>query len=95
MDQYFDSCVFDLMTTGDANFTLAASSALKVRHRVINEVGQSSYAMNSASERIYIGEFSEHSLLRSSLYCLSLSQIHFFFQDHFFLDCKLEKSVTL
>ena len=52
MDQYFDSCVFDLMTTGDANFTLAASSALKVRHRVIllliNEVGQSSYAMNSA-----------------------------------------------
>lgn len=29
IDEYFDSCVFDLMTTGDANFTLAASSALK------------------------------------------------------------------
>lgn len=28
-DIYFHSCVFDLLTTGDANFTAAASSALK------------------------------------------------------------------
>ena len=28
VDFYFDSCVFDLMTTGDRNFTLAAVSAL-------------------------------------------------------------------
>ncbi|KAK6178899.1 repulsive guidance molecule A isoform X2 [Patella vulgata] len=29
VDFYFDSCVFDLMTTGDKNFTLAALSALQ------------------------------------------------------------------
>ncbi|KAK7115524.1 hypothetical protein V1264_001373 [Littorina saxatilis] len=29
VDFYFDSCVFDLMATGDKNFTLAALSALK------------------------------------------------------------------
>ncbi|ESP05563.1 hypothetical protein LOTGIDRAFT_83132, partial [Lottia gigantea] len=29
VDFYFDSCVFDLMTTGDQNFTLAALSALQ------------------------------------------------------------------
>ena len=29
VDFYFDSCVFDLVTTGDANFTVAASSALQ------------------------------------------------------------------
>lgn len=29
VDFYFDSCVFDLMATGDRNFTLAALSALK------------------------------------------------------------------
>ena len=29
VDFYFDSCVFDLMTTGDSNFTIAASNALK------------------------------------------------------------------
>ncbi|KAL8625430.1 hypothetical protein ACOMHN_018575 [Nucella lapillus] len=29
VDFYFDSCVFDLMATGDENFTLAALSALK------------------------------------------------------------------
>lgn len=28
-DIYFHSCVFDLLTTGDANFTMAAYSALK------------------------------------------------------------------
>jgi len=28
VDFYFDSCVFDLLTTGDANFTVAASVAL-------------------------------------------------------------------
>ncbi|XP_064620004.1 repulsive guidance molecule A-like isoform X3 [Lineus longissimus] len=29
VDFYFDSCVFDLMTTGDKNFTLAANKALQ------------------------------------------------------------------
>ena len=29
VDFYFDSCVFDLMTTGDENFTLSALSALR------------------------------------------------------------------
>lgn len=29
VDFYFDSCVFDLMTTGDTNFTIAASNALR------------------------------------------------------------------
>ncbi|XP_046550232.1 repulsive guidance molecule A-like isoform X2 [Haliotis rubra] len=29
VDFYFDSCVFDLMTTGDKNFTMAAVSALQ------------------------------------------------------------------
>jgi RGM family protein len=29
VDFYFDSCVFDLMATGDRNFTLAALSALR------------------------------------------------------------------
>ncbi len=29
VDFYFDSCVFDLMTTGDSNFTLAAYHALQ------------------------------------------------------------------
>lgn len=29
MDFYFDSCVFDLMATGDENFTLSAIIALQ------------------------------------------------------------------
>ncbi|XP_078572009.1 repulsive guidance molecule A-like isoform X3 [Branchiostoma floridae x Branchiostoma japonicum] len=33
-DFYLDSCVFDLMTTGDANFTLAAKSALEDVNRL-------------------------------------------------------------
>ncbi|XP_019640937.1 PREDICTED: repulsive guidance molecule A-like isoform X1 [Branchiostoma belcheri] len=33
-DFYLDSCVFDLMTTGDANFTLAAKSALEDVYRL-------------------------------------------------------------
>ena len=42
-----------------------------------------------------IGEMPEHWLLRRSSYSLSLSEIRFFFQNHFFPNWKIEKFHTL
>lgn len=41
VDFYFDSCVFDLMTTGDRNFTVAAYSALHDLLKLNPEVAKS------------------------------------------------------
>ena len=41
-----------------------------------------------------IGEISEHRLLRRRSYSLSLSEIRFFFQNHFFPYQKIEKFHT-
>ena len=38
MDFYFDSCVFDLLTTGDSNFTVAAYHALHDVQRLVPDM---------------------------------------------------------
>lgn len=50
VDFYFDSCVFDLMATGDKNFTLAALSALKDVMRLDSAAAQFS---NRTSLQLY------------------------------------------
>lgn len=50
VDFYFDSCVFDLMATGDRNFTLAALSALR---DVMKLDSSAAHFSNRTSLRVY------------------------------------------
>lgn len=60
-DIYFQSCVFDLLTTGDANFTVAAHSAL-----------EDVEALHPRKERWHIFPSSGHRAPHTG-YCLSVS----------------------
>ena len=66
MDFYFESCVFDLMTTGDKNFTLAAHEAWRDMLGLLPDADVSSY------ETLQNGARPSRTMLASSSSVVSL-----------------------